>query len=188
MRNPQLHGSTESVIKGYRPQDILHSSRYTTRPPLKIPLVRLKHIVPPNISHSSIPSHHKFFITLTCVIRVLYIAKKSNHSWRNSHNTIPLFVRPRPINSNKPSLTTTFINMSSNMCGRTDDLDLSNTTVTVNRKEITQSNMIPSNITWKFVTVQLHTLKHPHKYTWAEICLGPHKYNRECKGKEKNKT
>ena len=73
-RNPQQHGPNVSGIKGSRHKDVLHSSRYTTHPPLNIPLVQLKTIVPTNISHSQVPSYRKFFIKFTCGIQVSYIA------------------------------------------------------------------------------------------------------------------
>ena len=64
-RNPYLHGSTASGLKGSRHQDALPSSRYTTQPPLNLPLAWLKILVPPKIAHSYIVSHWSFFVTLT---------------------------------------------------------------------------------------------------------------------------
>ena len=132
IRNPYLHGSTTSVLKGSRPQDVLPSSGYTTCPPLNHPLERLKNIISPKVAHSLIPSHRKLFITLACVILVFYVAKNQNQSRSNSHNTIIFFVPTRPINLSTSHLATTCITNSSGVRGRKDALSLTYPTVTTN--------------------------------------------------------
>ena len=65
---------------------------------------------------------------------VLVHCNKLNHYWRDSHNTIQLFMRQSPKNSNMSHLTTLCITTSSNMCGRIDALSLTNPNMTTNRE------------------------------------------------------
>ena len=87
-------------------------------------------------SHSFILSHRNLFITLACGIWVFYIVTNSNQSWHNSHSTIPLYMRPSPINSITPPLTTTCITMAYDMHGCNYSLALTHPTVTKNGLKI----------------------------------------------------
>ena len=133
LRNPYLHGSTTSGLKGYRTHAVLPSSRYITFPPLRLPLDQLKSLIPPKIAHSSITSHRTFFITLALGMRVLDIAKNVNQYLCSYHKTIQFCVRPIPINSNTSHLTNSYITTLHDMWGWTGALNLTHLTVNVNR-------------------------------------------------------
>ena len=89
------------------------------------------------ISHSYIPYHRTFFVTLTHVIWVCYIALNSNQYWHHSQKP-PFFVCPWQINSNNRPLTITHIATSSDIRRNTDTFALTHTTVTTNRMGLTQ--------------------------------------------------
>ena len=95
--------------------------------------------------------------------------KKSNQSWSNSQNTIPLFVYTRLINSNTSTFTAACITASYGMRGWTDAFSLTHPTINMNVKELTLSNMIPYNIIWSFDIGQHQILQNPHKFYSSTI-------------------
>ena len=108
-------------------------------------------------------------MTLTCGIRVLYIATTLNQYWCKSQNTILFFVSPRHINLNITSLNIKCIVPLSYMRGQTDALYLTYSTVIENNTDVTQSTIISSNVISPFDTVQCHTLQHLQRLT----CITP---------------
>ena len=132
------------------------------------PLLTLHH--PPTLEYSARPTKnscsskiftHFNYLPLDlirnigmCNVGLVHYKKKQ--SWKDSHNAIPFFVHPSPINLNTPPLNTTYIMTSSDMCGLIDALALTYPTIPKNGLK-KWSNMSQSNVTWQFETSQCHT-------------------------------
>ena len=141
------------------------STHVTDWPHLKLLLALQKILVHPKVANSKIPSHGNFFVTLTHKVWVLCISIKPDQYWRDSQNTILLFVRPQQINSNIPPLSITYVATSSYIRGQTYNLSLKHLIVIANGMDLIQSNIIPYNIKQPFDFVQHFTLQHLQHFT-----------------------